>query len=109
MARLTPAREIPPRLELECLKVLWELGTGSVRQIQDGLAPQRPLAYTTVMTIMDRLSRRGCVRRDKAGRSFVYTPMVSQEAVRHLAVQDVIDCLFNGSKDSLRTFLHAEA
>lgn len=109
MAQQTPGRELPPRLELECLKVLWELGTGSVRQVQDSLAVQRPLAYTTVMTIMDRLSRRGCVRRDKSGRSFVYTPVVSQEAVRRLAVQNVIDCLFDGSRDSLRTFLHPDA
>ena len=59
------ARELPPPLELECLKALWGLGEASVRQVQDAIAPNRQLAYTTVMTVMDRLARRGCVQRKK--------------------------------------------
>ncbi|HYO84661.1 MAG TPA: BlaI/MecI/CopY family transcriptional regulator, partial [Bryobacteraceae bacterium] len=94
------ARELPPPLELECLKTLWLLGQGSVRQVQSSLTPQRQLAYTTVMTVMDRLARRGCVRREKAGRSFVYTPLLTIDAVRKLAVQDLVHTLFDGSEDS---------
>jgi predicted transcriptional regulator len=99
------ARELPPRLELECLKTLWSLGEASVREIQDAIHPNRQLAYTTVMTVMDRLARRGCVRRQKAGRSFVYSPILTQDAVRRLAVNDLVDCLFDGSEASLRSFL----
>ena len=101
------ARELPPRLELECLKALWTLGQASVREVQDAIHPSRQLAYTTVMTVMDRLARRGCVRRQKAGRSFVYTPVLTQEAVRRLAVDDLVECLFDGSEASLRSFLVA--
>jgi BlaI family transcriptional regulator, penicillinase repressor len=100
-----PAHELPPPLELECLKALWTLGEGSVRQVQDAIASERQLAYTTVMTVMDRLARRGCVRRKKNGRSFVYAPVLTQSAVRTLAVQDLVDCLFGGSEESLRQFL----
>jgi predicted transcriptional regulator len=99
------ARELPPPLELECLKALWGLGEASVRQVQDAMAPQRQLAYTTVMTVMDRLARRGCVQRKKSGRSFVYAPVLSQQTVRKMAVQDLVENLFDGSEQSLRQFL----
>ena len=97
--------ELPPPLEMECLKALWDLGHGSVRDVLDSLTPQRQLAYTTVMTVMDRLARRGCVQRERAGRSFVYTPVVSRDAVQRLAVEDLVESLFDGSRDSLRQFL----
>ena len=97
--------DLPPRLEMECLKALWSLGRGSVREVQGSLTAQRPLAYTTVMTVMDRLARRGCVQRERAGRSFVYTPLVSRDDVQRVAVQDLVESLFDGSRDSLRQFL----
>ena len=103
------ARDLPPPLELECLKALWGLGEASVRQVQDAIAPQRQLAYTTVMTVMDRLARRGCVRRTKSGRSFVYAPVLTQEAVRKMAVQDLVQNLFDGCEQSLRQFLAPQA
>ena len=97
--------DLPPRLEMACLKTLWELGAGSVRDVQERIAPHRQLAYTTIMTVMDRLARRGCVRRERTGRSFVYTPVVSRDDVQQLAVQDLVESLFDGSRDSLRQFL----
>jgi predicted transcriptional regulator len=57
------------------------------------------------MTVMDRLARRGCVRRERLGRSFVYTPLVSRLDVQRLAVQDLVESLFDGSNESLRQFL----
>jgi predicted transcriptional regulator len=105
MRKSTPVRELPPRLELDCLKSLWALGEGSVKQVRDLLAIERELAYTTVMTVLDRLARRGGVRRRKVGRSFVYVPVMTQEAVRRLAVQELLDCYFDGSADELRLYL----
>ena len=99
------ARELPPRLELDCLKALWSLGEANVRQIREFLAHERVLAYTTVMTIMDRLSRRGCVRRRKTGRLFVYIPVLTREDVRRMAVRDLVDCYFDGSDELLRLYL----
>lgn len=105
MASPALARELPPRLELECLKVLWEIGEGSVRQIQELLQPDRMLAYTTVMTVMDRLAKRGCVERRKRGRSFLYCPLLTRDAVRRAAVRDLVDSLFGGDRDELRRYL----
>ena len=101
------ARELPPRLEIECLKALWGLGEANVREVQSAL--QRPLAYTTVMTVLDRLARRGCVQRRKVGRGFLYSALLSRDSVRRVAIEDLIDCYFDGSEDSLRHFLQARA
>ena len=98
-------RELPPRLELDCLKALWTLGEGNVKQVRDVLASDRPLAYTTIMTVMDRLARRGGVHRRKIGRSFVYAPILTRECVRKLAVRELLDCYFDGSAQLLREYL----
>ena len=76
------AREIPPPLELECLKVLWTLGEGNVKDVRQALTGSRPLAYTTVMTVLDRLTRKGGVARRKVGRAFVYVPVLSRGVLR---------------------------
>jgi predicted transcriptional regulator len=100
-----PPREIPPPLELECLKALWGIGEGTVRDVREILVGNRNLAYTTVMTVLDRLEKRGGVSRRKHGRSFVYSPKVSQEAVRRYAVKELIDAFFGGSEEALRSYL----
>ena len=105
MRRPGPNRDIPPPLELECLKVLWRFGEANVKEVQKTLAPSRPLAYTTVMTVMDRLARRGMVSRRKQGRSFIYIPQVAPEKIRDHAVRQLLDCFFEGSKDRLRAYL----
>jgi predicted transcriptional regulator len=103
---MTP-KELPPRLELECLKALWDIGEANVRDVQGTLG--RPLAYTTVMTVLDRLARRGCVERRKVGRGFRYSAVLSRDSVRRVAIEDLIDCYFDGSEDSLRHYLQSRA
>ena len=99
------AREIPPPLELECLKVLWTLGEGNVKDVRQALTGNRNLAYTTVMTVLDRLARKGGVARRKVGRSFVYVPVLSRGVLRRLAVQDLVDRFFEGSEAALMELL----
>jgi len=105
MRKPGPPREIPPPLELECLKVLWALGEANVRQVVQALAPRRILAYTTVMTVLDRLARKRAVERRKAGRSFVYSPLLTRETLRRLAVKELVESLFAGSEDELAGYL----
>jgi predicted transcriptional regulator len=99
------AREIPPPLELECLKVLWTLGEGNVKDVRHALTGSRNLAYTTVMTVLDRLARKGGVSRRKVGRSFVYVPVLSRGVLCRLAVQDLVDRYFDGSEAALLELL----
>jgi BlaI family transcriptional regulator, penicillinase repressor len=100
-------RDIPPPLELECLKALWTLGEGNVKDVRELLTRNRNLAYTTVMTILDRLVRKGGVKRHKVGRSFVYEPLTSRESLRRLAVKELVDGFFDGSDEALLEYLRA--
>ena len=88
-------------LELDCMNTLWPMGEASVRQIRDELAARRPRAYTTIMTIMDRLARKGVVERRKAGRAYVYRPNLSAEEARTQALGQVVDKFFGGSKEAV--------
>ena len=109
MSQNGKSRHLPPPLELECLKALWILGEGNVRDVREHILPDRMLAYTTVMTVLDRLVRRGGVQRRKEGRAFIYSPVLDRESLRALAVRQLVDCYFDGSEDSLRTYLDGQA
>jgi len=109
MRRPAPPRDIQPPLELECLKALWGLGHGSVRDVRQVLVGNRNLAYTTVMTVLDRLEKRGGVTRHKEGRAFIYKPKVTREAMRQFAVKELVDAFFDGSEDALVNYLRDPA
>jgi BlaI family transcriptional regulator, penicillinase repressor len=95
-------------LELACMNTLWPMGQGTVREIRDRLAPRRPRAYTTIMTIMDRLARKGIVERRKVGRAYMYRPNLSAEEARVHALDQVIENFFAGSKEALLAQLNCE-
>ena len=105
MRRPGPPPEIPPPLELECLKALWTLGEGNVKDVREVLTQSRKLAYTTVMTVLDRLEKRGRVVRQKQGRRFVYTPAVSRDTLRRLAVNALLEDFVDGSEEVLLEYL----
>ncbi len=101
------ARDVPPPLELLCLNALWTLDEGNVRDVQQIVARTRPLAYTTIMTVLDRLVRKGKLSRRKTGRAFVYRPEASREETRQAAIRELVETLFNGSEKELLAFLAA--
>lgn len=88
-------------LELDCMNTLWPIGEATVREIRERLSPRRPRAYTTIMTIMDRLARKGIVERKKTGRAYTYRPRLSAEEARSHALAQVLENFFGGSKESL--------
>ena len=91
-----------------CLNALWALGEANVSDVRRVLVNSRPLAYTTVMTLLERLARKGTVTRRKVGRAFYYSPAVSQEALRRAALRNFIDCFFEGSAENLAAFLRSD-
>ncbi len=99
--------DLPP-LALECMKVLWALGQGTVQEIRNGLYPKRPLAYTTVLTVMDRLARKGVVEREKRGHAHLYSASISHDFVCDRAVTRLVDNFFEGSRAELRRYLDGE-
>jgi predicted transcriptional regulator len=96
--------DLPP-LELECMKTLWRRGRATVHEIRAALLPERPLAYTTVMTIMNRLARKGAVDRSRHGRAHVYQAAVSVAEVREQALTRLLENFFRDSRDELRHHL----
>ncbi len=88
-----------------CLNALWEIQEGNVEDVRKVVAQNRPLAYTTVLTLLDRLARRGAVSRRKEGRGFRYRPTVARDKLRRLALRQFLEYHFDGSEANLRIFL----
>jgi predicted transcriptional regulator len=98
-------RELP-QLELECMQVLWDRGHATVGEIQRELqARGRKLAYTTVLTVMERLTRKHVVSREKVKRAFVYAAELAREEMRTRALQNLLRNFFSGSVEELRRHL----
>lgn len=93
------------KFELEIMRVLWNLGSGSVREVQEQLPEKRRPAYTTVQTIVRRLEEKGAVRRvKKIGNAFIFEPVVSRRAAHHKLITELLE-LFGGSARPLMAHL----
>jgi len=83
------------------------MGEGTVRDIHRELTAIRPRAYTTVLTIMDRLAQKGIVTRRKVGRAFRYHASLTADEARVKAVEKIVAGFFEGSADALAAHLAA--
>src|SRR5207247_934073 len=93
------------KFELEVMQVLWETGSGSVREVQEQLPEKRRPAYTTVQTIVGRLEEKGAVRRvKKIGNAFIFEPLITQNATHRRLINELLG-LFGGSARPLMTHL----
>ena len=94
-------------LELDIMKAVWRRPPITVRDVQAAIRSSRPLAYTTVLTIMDRLYHKGVLTRTLQGRTHLYQPAIDYTEVRDEAVDALIKSFF-GSKEKLQEFLDGE-
>ena len=98
MAR-PPARELTER-ELEDMHVFWERGESTVAQVRDALQTAgRPLAYTTVATLIRILTEKGFLAQTTEERPFAYRPLRSFDEVSRRMVGDLVHRLFGGSRE----------
>lgn len=88
-----------------CLKALWQIEEGNVEDVRKLVSQDRQLAYTTVLTLLDRLARRGAVARRREGRGFRYQPTVERNKLQRLALTQLLEVHFDGSEDNLRVFM----
>jgi BlaI family penicillinase repressor len=95
--------------ELDCMNALWPLGEATVKQVRESLAEKRPRAYTTIMTILDRLAQKGIVTRRKAGRAYLYRANLQSSDAQESAVDQVVAGFFGGSREALAAHLAGEA
>jgi predicted transcriptional regulator len=91
----------PTKLELSILKVLWESGPLSVREIQNILDSRKPTGYTTVLKMLQIMTEKGLVDRDETVRPQIYRARYSQEQTQRHLVRDLLDRAFGGSVKAL--------
>ena len=87
----------PSGRELEILKVLWDLGQGTVRDVYRRMCPNEELAFNTVQTLVRIMDEKGLVKHHVCGRTFVYTPLRSRER----ETSRFLDNVFDGALDQL--------
>ncbi|HCU11954.1 MAG TPA: BlaI family transcriptional regulator [Gemmatimonadetes bacterium] len=85
--------------ELDVMRVLWDLGSGTVTDVRERLPVD--LAYTTVLTILRNLEEKAYVSRVAEGRAHRYSPRVGRLAARRSAIARVVDTLFHGAPEEL--------
>ena len=114
-SRKSPGKA-PERLltevELELMTILWQCEGGqggTVGEVQGRLPAGRPLAYTSISTILRILEQKGVVRAEKIGRGHRYVPRVSRDQYQALALEDVVGRVFDGQPMELvRRLVDAE-
>ena len=97
-----------PDGELEVMQALWSLEAPVPRgDLEEAMAKVRPLAQTTLLTLLTRLADKGFVRIEKQGRSSVYTPLVSREDYQAKQSRRFVDQMFGGSMSAFASALTA--
>jgi predicted transcriptional regulator len=91
----------PTDAELEILRVLWQQGPATVRQVHEALAATRDTGYTTTLKLMQIMADKGLVSRDESTRTHVYAARVSQEHTERQLVNDLVERAFGGSAAAL--------
>lgn len=90
-----------PDAELEVMQIIWDREGGVSRQdIEKALSSRRSLAPTTVLTFLTRLVEKGFLKVEKAGRSNLYTPLISRRDYLARESRSILDKLFGGSLSS---------
>ena len=100
----TVSRSATPRptdAELSILRVLWERGPSTVRQVHDVLGRERPTAYTTALKLLQIMTEKGLVDRDDRDRTHVYRARLTEEQTQRQLVRDLLDRAFGGSATKL--------
>jgi BlaI family transcriptional regulator, penicillinase repressor len=94
--------------ELAVMKIVWRLEEASVREVYETLRKRRPVAYTTVMTMMGTLEAKGFLKKRAEGRAFRYRPARPEERVITSLVREFVDRVFDGASRPLLAHLVSE-
>lgn len=97
----------PTEAELELLRVLWEKGPSTVRDLYDAVNLQRTVGYTSVLKILQIMTEKGLVEREESGKAHIYRTAASQEETQNQLLRDLSERLFSGSAAQLA--MHALA
>ena len=92
---------MPTDAELAILRVLWQHGPSTVREVQDRLDRDEPIGYTTVLKLLQIMLEKGLVSRDESQRAHVYAAAVSEPATQRRLLDDLMERAFGGSAQRL--------
>jgi predicted transcriptional regulator len=95
----------PTTAELEILRVLWQRGPRTVREVHESLRRRDRIGYTTVLKLLQIMTEKGLVTRDVSARTHVYAAAASQSTTQRRLVADLTERVFGGS--TLGLVLHA--
>jgi BlaI family penicillinase repressor len=102
---MKPAKSVPTDQELEILKVIWQLGPSTVREVYLEMLKQRKIAYTTVLTMMGILERKGHLKKTPGERAYLFRTAKPQAQVTAGMVKEFVNRVFNGSTQPLLVHL----
>lgn len=91
----------PTEAELAILRVLWERGPSTVREVQESLYEERGTGYTTALKLLQIMTEKGLVHRDESLRTHVYEAAVSEDHTQRQLVRDLLDRAFGGSAQKM--------
>jgi predicted transcriptional regulator len=98
---MSRARLKPTDSELAILRILWERGPSTVRQVHEALVEARETGYTTTLKLMQIMADKGLVERDETSRTHVYSATAGQAQTQQQLVRDLVDRAFGGSAAAL--------
>ena len=96
-----PSLPVLTKAELRIMKALWSQGAMTVRAVTDLLKPDHGIAYTSVLTTLGILRKKGFVKTKRQGRADLYIPLVSEDKAQRTALQSLIQRFFHQSPDLL--------
>lgn len=91
----------PTEVELELLRVLWDKGAATVREMFEVISKQRTLGYTSVLKMLQIMTEKGLVEREEAGKAHIYRAAATQEETQSQMLRDLSERLFAGSAAQL--------
>jgi len=89
------------RQELQIMKVVWEMGSATVKEVCNTLSRQKKTAYTTILTLMGILEDKGVLIHTRSGRAYTYHPLLSREQATKNQIRDVLCRFFDGKTEKL--------
>ena len=83
------------------MKVVWDKGLATVKEVCGAISQKKATAYTTILTLMGILEEKGALVHTRSGRAYIYKPLLSRQQATRNQVRDVLTRFFDGSPEKL--------
>ena len=92
-------------LEVDVMGIVWSLNKATVKDVFEVMYKRRGLAYTTIMTVMNRLAIKGILEQDKTTVPYIYRPLIKRDQMANSMIGEVVDRLLEGSAGAVVSYL----